>query len=238
MDWRALKCSKDFLHPAYQCTNAASGQRYATLGMQPLIYSHLKMLCETTIAGTTTATGFTTPAVKSAAEAMLLKLETYEQHMNSGTAQIALFLDPRRSSMEASDGVKANVHDILKSQYGYIPEENRATSIATFNLFIATSNAQDVGCNEIDDFCALTAKADMSCKCPVTWWKQQSARFPTLSLLARDVLMIMGSSVPSESAFSDSGDMVRADRCLLSDENICMMMKLRSWNRLFGKFVE
>ena len=48
--------------------------------------------------------------------------------------------------------------------------------------------------------------------------------------------MVMGSSVPSESAFSDSGHFVCADRSRLTDENISVMMKLRSWNRLFGKF--
>jgi hypothetical protein len=44
--------------------------------------------------------------------------------------------------------------------------------------------------------------------------------------------MCKGSSVPSESAFSDSGDFVRPDRSRLVDENVEMMMKLRSWNRL------
>ena len=48
--------------------------------------------------------------------------------------------------------------------------------------------------------------------------------------------MIMGSSVASESAFSDSCDFITNDRTLLSDENVSMMMKLRSGNRLFGKF--
>jgi hAT family C-terminal dimerisation region len=59
-----------------------------------------------------------------------------------------------------------------------------------------------------------------------------STRFPTLSLLARDTIMIKGSSVPSESAFSDSGHFVTANRASLTDDNICKMMKLRSWKRL------
>ncbi|BBN03751.1 hypothetical protein Mp_2g26060 [Marchantia polymorpha subsp. ruderalis] len=62
---------------------------------------------------------------------------------------------------------------------------------------------------------------------------EHSNRFPTLSLMARDTLMIQGSSVASESAFSESGGFVRPDRSKLSNENIEMMMKLKSWNRLF-----
>jgi hypothetical protein len=46
--------------------------------------------------------------------------------------------------------------------------------------------------------------------------------------------MVMGSSVPSEAAFSDSGEFVRPDRGSLSDAKIERMMKLRSWNRFLG----
>jgi hypothetical protein len=76
IDWRVLKSSKDFLESAYNCTKAASGRNYATLAMQPLIYTHLKNLCLSTISGAT-STGFTTPTVKIAAAAMLEKLEKY-----------------------------------------------------------------------------------------------------------------------------------------------------------------
>jgi hypothetical protein len=47
--------------------------------------------------------------------------------------------------------------------------------------------------------------------------------------------MSMGTSVPSESSFSDSGHFVSADRAKLNDANIEMMMKLRSWNQMFQK---
>eukprot|EP00474_Spongospora_subterranea_P004960 CRZ05418.1 hypothetical protein [Spongospora subterranea] len=90
MDWRILKSCKDFLSSAYQCTKAASGQNFVTLAMQPLIYSHLKSLCESTISGTTT-TGFTTPKVKAAAEAMLIKVDKYHGTLINNTASIALF---------------------------------------------------------------------------------------------------------------------------------------------------
>jgi hypothetical protein len=87
--------------------------------------------------------------------------------------------------------------------------------------------------DEVEDFCSFTFRADTSCSDVLQWWKTiGSVRFPTLSLLARDAFMIMGSSVPSESAFSDSGAFVSSDRARLTDENIEIMMKLRSWNRL------
>jgi hypothetical protein len=45
----------------------------------------------------------------------------------------------------------------------------------------------------------------------------------------------MGSLVPSESAFSDSGDVAIPVRSRLSDRSVETTMKLRSWKRLFKK---
>lgn len=235
IDWRVLKSSKDFLEAAYNCTKAASGRNYATLAMQPLIYTHLKNLCLSTISGAT-STGFTTPTVKIAAASMLEKLEKYCDNLTSETANIALFLDPRGSSAGTSDDVKVMVRTILFDQYDYSPSQENSGNSNEFDLF-HNAEANDVTSDEIEEFSLMTLKPDRSCVCPVSWWKQQSGRFPKLSLLARDTLMIMGSSVASESAFSDSGDFVCADRSLLSDENISILMKLRSWNRLGGKFM-
>jgi hypothetical protein len=47
--------------------------------------------------------------------------------------------------------------------------------------------------------------------------------------------MRMGSSVPSESAFSDSSDVAILVRSCLSDRSMETTMKLRSWKRLFKK---
>jgi nucleoside-triphosphatase THEP1 len=210
-DWRVLKSSKDFLEAAYKCTNAASGQNYATLAMQPLIYSHLNKLCDWTIAGNT-ATGFTTPAVQNAAKKMSAKLAKYGSNPTNSTAMIALFLDPRRSSSDASQETKELVRQILALEYDYTPKEKNAVDTDVFNLFAMTGSPQNVSVDEVEDFIMMTLNEDVSCMCPVAWWKQQSQRFPTLSLLARDTLMIMGSSVPSESAFSDSGDFISDDR--------------------------
>jgi len=69
----------------------------------------------------------------------------------------------------------------------------------------------------------------------IDWWRQEGQRkYPKLSKMARDTLMVMGSSVPSESTFSDSGDIVRPDRASLSDERICVLVTLRAWNRFLG----
>jgi hypothetical protein len=73
LEWKVLKSNKDVLECAFKCTNIASGKNYATLSMQPFIWELLENICRDAINGST-QTGFTTPAVKMAASAMLEKL--------------------------------------------------------------------------------------------------------------------------------------------------------------------
>jgi hypothetical protein len=97
LEWKVLKSNKDFLECAFKCTNIASGKNYATLSMQPLIWELLEKMCTGTINGST-QTGFTTPAVKMVASAMLEKLLKYYDNSKSQLNRVALFLDPRFSN--------------------------------------------------------------------------------------------------------------------------------------------
>ncbi|BBN20791.1 hypothetical protein Mp_zg01480 [Marchantia polymorpha subsp. ruderalis] len=236
MDWRVLKSCKDFLQSAYHCTVAASGRDYISLSLQPLIYKHLLTLCEKTRSGQLD-TGFTTPIIKQAATAMELKLLKYSANLNCQASKMALLLDPRSSNASSETmELKDQLRFILTMDYGLCSEVQPSPTFGVFDLFAGEGDSaiENVAhTDEVDDFFMLTAKADRRVSDVLLWWKQHSNRFPTLSLMARDTLMIQGSSVASESAFSESGGFVCPDRSKLSDENIEMMMKLKSWNRLF-----
>ncbi|BBM98871.1 hypothetical protein Mp_1g16840 [Marchantia polymorpha subsp. ruderalis] len=200
------------------------GRDYISLSLQPLIYKHLLTLCEKTRSGQLDI-GFTTPIVKQAATAMELKLLKYSANLNCQASKMALLLDPRSNQLRF----------ILTMDYGLCSEVQPSPTFNVFDLFAGEGDSaiENVAhTDEVDDFFMLTAKADRRVSDVLLWWKQHSNRFPTLSLMARDTLMIQGSSVASESAFSESGGFVRLDRSKLSDENI-EMMKLKSWNRLF-----
>lgn len=56
-----------------------------------------------------------------------------------------------------------------------------------------------------------------------------AGRFPYVPRCVRDFLMITGSSVAFELAFSDSCDIVSTERAAISDTNICELMKLCGW---------
>jgi hypothetical protein len=176
---------------------------------------------------------------------MMAKLRKYETNLNSKLARLALALDP--SIPNTGDEVAMmtdDIRSILVVDYDYnavLGEEGSRTAVPNKKGGLlaaarATRAPDGVGSNtdEIAAYFEFTKKGDESCKDAVEWWGTIGRkRFPTLAKLARDTLMCMGSSVPSESSFSDCGNFVTADRGRLSDGNIETMMKLRSWNRLF-----
>jgi hAT family C-terminal dimerisation region len=76
------------------------------------------------------------------------------------------------------------------------------------SIFLETEELEDdlyTG-DEVDDFFDVTQGPDPSCRDVLLWWKTTGIhRFRNLALFAREVFMVMGSSVPSEAAFSGSG---------------------------------
>lgn len=63
------------------------------------------------------------------------------------------------------------------------------------------------------------------------WWKENYARFPILSQLARDILAIPVSTVASESTFSTSGRILDPYRSSLNPEMVEALVCCQSWLR-------
>ena len=59
---------------------------------------------------------------------------------------------------------------------------------------------------------------------PLDWWRINAHRFKTVSVLARQVLMIPATSVPSERIFSTAGTIVNKKRAALKPKNVdCLL---------------
>ena len=61
------------------------------------------------------------------------------------------------------------------------------------------------------------------------WWKLKCCQFPILSRIAKDLLSVPASSVPSENIFSRSGRVVSPARCRLAPETIEALMVWGDW---------
>uniref|UniRef100_A0A8C5NCM1 BED-type domain-containing protein n=1 Tax=Gouania willdenowi TaxID=441366 RepID=A0A8C5NCM1_GOUWI len=58
---------------------------------------------------------------------------------------------------------------------------------------------------------------------PLSWWKVNAARYPTLSKLAQSFLCIPATSTPSERLFSAAGNIASKRRASLSSEHVDML---------------
>ncbi|XP_057532311.1 zinc finger BED domain-containing protein RICESLEEPER 2-like [Amaranthus tricolor] len=71
-----------------------------------------------------------------------------------------------------------------------------------------------------------------------TWWKNNSSRFPILSLVTRDVLAIPVSTVASESAFRTGGRVLDSFRSSLSPKMAKALISCQDWLRASSPKVE
>ena len=64
------------------------------------------------------------------------------------------------------------------------------------------------------------------------WFQLNESMFPRIAFMARDLLAVTSTSVPSEVAFSVSGDQISKKRTRLGDDCIQAIMELQSWFKL------
>ena len=85
--------------------------------------------------------------------------------------------------------------------------------------------------NEVNEY--LITPLEPSNINPCEWWKNHKLQYPLLSKIARDYIGIPSTSVPSEQAFSKSGELINKKRNRLGDSAIEACMCLNSWIKLF-----
>lgn len=243
-EWRTLKAMKDFLEPAYELTTQATAGMYTTLSMQPLILESLSNHCKTMIDENMGAGLMSSPSAVKGARLILDKLHEYRLYLASPLAQLALALDPAIPNAVNEVGyMKERIRSILARDYGYeVDSQSSANERKPRKGLLAIARAartpgKDAAGgfynDEVEDFFEFTAKGDESCTDAVEWWGTIGVkRFPALAPLARDTLVCMGSSMPSETSSTDSGHIISGDATLLSSDQIEQTLKLRSWKLL------
>ena len=62
---------------------------------------------------------------------------------------------------------------------------------------------------------------------PLDWWKVNSFKYPNISKMAKQVLGVPATSVPSERVFSTAGDIVTAQRAALDPVHVDKLIFLK-----------
>jgi hypothetical protein len=241
-DWESMHSIATFLEMAFQATESASGSNYLTISLQPIIFNNLINHCEMAENGGIESIQ-TIPDIVTAAEKLKTKLKKYEKEICGFLPSIALALDPRMgSTYQITQNAKENIRKILTDNYG-LGEATTSQNVQrskTAHLFQTARNLAGIErstvsqLDELDKFYKFTKDPEDSDIDPIAWWRTiGNVRFPTIAKLARDVFSCTASSVPSESAFSQSSGYVTPTRAKMSDEMLEAQMKLRSWYAIF-----
>lgn len=233
--WNELHEIASFLKLPAEITEMTSSSSNSTISIQYRIYNMLQKHCTDFLAKASLP-----KVVRTAAALMKRKIAKYKPSLTSPHVEVCAALDPRISKKtEDFTHLKQQIRKYLRDTYNVdltSASQERTEAKPKFSIFDSDSDSETESNNdEIDIFFAATVRADKSCVNVIDWWKREGRhKYPKLALLARDTLMAMGSSVPSESLFSDSGGMARGDRSLLTDEHLRIIVTLRSWNRFLG----
>ncbi|XP_056695211.1 zinc finger BED domain-containing protein RICESLEEPER 2-like [Spinacia oleracea] len=100
-----------------------------------------------------------------------------------------------------------------------------------YKNFHATIAPSRVGASEVDAYLSVPLRKHIPGEefDILNYWKEQSASYPILSRMAKDVLAIPISSVASESSFSMGGRILTNIRSCLSDKHLEALVTSKNW---------
>ena len=110
--------------------------------------------------------------------------------------------------------------------------EDGADPLAEFDRYMRSKRRQSS--NELDRYLKeelLPRKEEVDI---LEWWKTNVSNYPVLSKMARDILAIPASTVPSESAFSTGGRVVSDYRSSLTPSTVEVLICLQDWLKAAG----
>ena len=226
------------LRPAEKATALLSGQQYLTVSSVLPVVTSLCSLADTEanrLAVESKDSLSTFASVISREITQKFKLSPIDTH---SVRCVAAGLDPRSRSQAflPADSRQTMQEEVLQRCTPLLASEPEPAakrvppSDDAINLFFGAASDEEA-CqsaqlqNEVASF--FSEVAAPSSTQPLKWWCANSDRFPHLSKLAKSVLCIPATSVPSERVFSAAGHIVSKLRAALSPENVDALIFLQ-----------
>lgn len=216
-DWEKVYKICDFLSTAATVTESSSGSNYVTYGLCAMAFNLLVRKCAL-------SARCKSDVRQPIALTMWRKLDKDKSLVQSELALLAKILDPRFAS---EVGRPENV----LSKHVRRPKVGKSVSASgsLISMVLQEEKCSVVGpSGEISRFICATRVGDRNMDA-LEWWRTNQGSFPAIAKLARDVLAIQATSVPSESTFPLAEHVGSPRRRNTDDDSICASVMLRSW---------
>ncbi|XP_050217651.2 zinc finger BED domain-containing protein DAYSLEEPER-like [Mercurialis annua] len=132
-----------------------------------------------------------------------------------------------KSKMSWYNGFDSQSSNDIFSQSSVLDVEE-VDPMSKYDLFVASESNNENVKTELDHYLeerVIPRKVDFDI---LSWWKN-AHKYPTLQMIARDILAIPVSTVASESAFSTSGRFVTPHRSRLHPNTLEALMCAQNW---------
>ncbi|KAL1298651.1 hypothetical protein AAHE18_18G047100 [Arachis hypogaea] len=226
-EWRRTEKICDFLLPFYETTKLMSGTSYPTSNLYFLQVWQIQLILMNNLKNDEVL-------IRNMGEKMMIKFKKYWEEY-SVVLVFGAVLDPRFklntlvhcyneiNPISAKDKVE-HVKSKLYKLFENLMSRNQEAKVKS------GKNQLDIYLSEATLFCN-DAIIDV-----LQWWKDNHHHFPTLSLMARDLLSISITTVASESAFSMGSHVLNKYRSRLLPDNVEVVICTRNWIRGYDDF--
>ena len=245
--WGLMERLLILLKPFFIATTVMCSEEYPTLsGIFPILYSLVDNHLGPHADDPASIRTFKELALKE----LKARHKLDQAHVHTSTSMVACMLDPRYKKMPfLSSQQRVLVSDEVKRRIveDQVPIDKRDQTVTTATNQ-PKSNKQPDGLAFLlggyyEEDCSIVTPTDAESEIklymelnPVSgntnaykWWSVNAATYPRLAVLARSVLCIPGTEVPSERVFSAAGGTVSKRRTLLSADNVDKLLFLHKY---------
>ncbi|KAG1695264.1 hypothetical protein DVH05_028650 [Phytophthora capsici] len=217
IEWDLLVWVATFLKKCMQMATCQSDQKHISLSTSINVCKAIVGLCESTAASASDFTASAFNKIQTVCLKVKASLELYHSEHSSPYFRLAKILDPRFSNESVDKAAKktflremlrTTIYDAL-TDTRLDDEQARHDASAAYTTF---EKLLDIGegmpdytidGDEVDRFFDATLIRDKRSD-PFLWWKSNETRFPSLAKLARDILSIPATAVPSGAVFTQA----------------------------------
>ncbi|XP_057519955.1 putative AC transposase isoform X2 [Amaranthus tricolor] len=229
-----------YLEAFYKTTNDICANNAPTVGLVLFFMDHISE----TIAACKDSCHYP-DWLKSAAEEMFLKCSSYHDQVSNIFTYMAAILDPR-IKVELIPDILNSENNLEEARNHFLRNYSTNHFSSMNNLYGASENEESGGLSFAEEIARKKRRASMTAvtdeltqylsepPAPITtdileWWKVSGARYPQLSLMARDFLSMQATSVAPEELFSSKADEVDRQRFGLSISTAQSLLCVKSW---------